>query len=492
MPSVVVPQKSPVSAITQLNDRQTPWRSIWLCNTLQFLNGIQFSILLTSMWPFLRILDNTAELSLYGWIVAMYPLGQTIASFFFGLWSQKTKSAKYPVATGTALMGVGNFIYGTLPLYEHGAKWVMLAARFVVGFGSGNLSVLRAYVATASSPKDRMKALSLGIGMFVLGISVGPAAMLIFTPLGENGFHLGWFPITMYNLPAFIMVLIAIIALALLFTCFQEQYAGIIKEKDSSSDVVVPKFDKVAAIICIGFWFLSQCVATNNETLMNPLTMALYNWNNDEAILYNGIIIFASTVVCFSLYLIIGLTRVGEFDKRKMIAFGLSTFILYHLVSIPWPFYSGPLDYVPLEENATVEDTSVHGGCFRRYEWCAHTTRIPLPLFIFASTVLVGISFPNIGSPTGTLFSEILGPRNQGFMQGLFAFFGSIGRFVVPIISTELFERSGYLLPMVILLALLAIALATLTVFRKRLVCLQLIPPVGVATPYKHGTFYRL
>uniref|UniRef100_A0A0M3HSZ1 MFS domain-containing protein n=1 Tax=Ascaris lumbricoides TaxID=6252 RepID=A0A0M3HSZ1_ASCLU len=381
-------------------------------------------------------LDSTADLGLYGWIVAMYPLGQTIASFFFGLWSQKTKSSKYPVATGAALMGVGNFIYGTLPLYEHGAKWVMLAARFVVGFGSGNLSVLRAYVATASSPKDRVKALSLGIGMFVLGLSVGPAVMLIFTPLGADGFHLGWFPVTMYNLPALIMVLIAIIALALLFTSFQEQYAGIIKEKDSSSDVVVPKFDKTAAIICIGFWFISQCVATNYEALMNPLTMALYNWNNDQAILYNGIIIFASTAICFSIYLIIGLTRVGEFDKRKMIAFGLGTFTLYHLINIPWPFYSGPLDYMPLEENATVEDTSLHGGCFRRYEWCAHTTRVPLPLFIFAATVLTGISFPNIGSPTGTLFSEILGPRNQGFMQGLFAFFGSFGRFVGPIIST--------------------------------------------------------
>lgn len=38
-----------------------------------------------------------------------------------------------------------------------------------------------------------------------------------------------------------------------------------LKLADSSSDVVVPKFDKTAAIICIGFWFISQCVATNYE-----------------------------------------------------------------------------------------------------------------------------------------------------------------------------------------------------------------------------------
>ncbi|KHN81970.1 Major facilitator superfamily domain-containing protein 8 [Toxocara canis] len=543
MPSIMVQQKSPISAITELDARKTPWRSIWLCNTLQLLNGIQFSILFTSMWPYLRILDSTANVDFYGWIVAVFPLGQTVASFLFGVWNQKTKTAKYPVATGAAIMGIGNFIYGTLPLYKRGAKWIMLTARFIVGFGSGNLSVLRTYVATATAPKDRVKALSVGIGMFVLGLSIGPAVMLIFTPLGPNGFHLGWFPVTMYNFPALVMVLIAIASLTLLFTCFQEEYAGIINTKksdDSFSDVVVPKFDKLAAFICIGVWFVLQSVGTNSEVLMIPLTMAIYNWKNGEAIFYNGIIVFASTVISFSIYLIIGLTRVGKFDKRKMIVFGLSTFMLYHLINIPWPFYSGPLDYMPTDKgiilvlrrelfrpresansakymakgdqeffstfkipdhngdvfraigNSTVEDTSVSGGCFRRYEWCAHTTRIPLPLYVFASTILTGISFPNVGSPCGTLFAEILGPRNQGFMQGMFAFFGSTGRFLGPIISTALFESNGYLLPMVILLTMLAVAVLTIIIFHHRLVPLQLIPPVGVPTPYKHGTFYRL
>ncbi|VDM40501.1 unnamed protein product [Toxocara canis] len=475
---------SPISAITELDARKTPWRSIWLCNTLQLLNGIQFSILFTSMWPYLRILDSTANVDFYGWIVAVFPLGQTVASFLFGVWNQKTKTAKYPVATGAAIMGIGNFIYGTLPLYKRGAKWIMLTARFIVGFGSGNLSVLRTYVATATAPKDRVKALSVGIGMFVLGLSIGPAVMLIFTPLGPNGFHLGWFPVTMYNFPALVMVLIAIASLTLLFTCFQEEYAGIINTKksdDSFSDVVVPKFDKLAAFICIGVWFVLQSVGTNSEVLMIPLTMAIYNWKNGEAIFYNGIIVFASTVISFSIYLIIGLTRVGKF-----------TFMLYHLINIPWPFYSGPLDYMPTVGNSTVEDTSVSGGCFRRYEWCAHTTRIPLPLYVFASTILTGISFPNVGSPCGTLFAEILGPRNQGFMQGMFAFFGSTGRFLGPIISTALFESNGYLLPMVILLTMLAVAVLTIIIFHHRLVPLQLIPPVGVPTPYKHGTFYRL
>ncbi|VDK57558.1 unnamed protein product [Anisakis simplex] len=255
---------SPISAITEFESRKSPWRSIWLCNALQLLDGIQFSIFFSSMLPYLRALDPTAPLAFYGWIVAVFPLGQTIASFLFGIWNQKTKSAKWPVAIGITLMGIGNCIYGTLPLYQCDYKWIMLMARFIVGFGAGNLSVLRTYVACASTPRDKMKALSLGIGMYNFGFCIGPAVMLVFTPLGKDGFRLGWFPVTMYNSPAFAMVIVSIISLLVLFTCFQEEYAGIINNdqknentiskdlaSDQTSSVVVPKFNKLAAIICI-------------------------------------------------------------------------------------------------------------------------------------------------------------------------------------------------------------------------------------------------
>ncbi|VDM30905.1 unnamed protein product [Toxocara canis] len=72
-------------------------------------------------------------------------------------------------------MAVGNALYGSLPtLSAHHARW-MLLARFLVGFGSGNLAVLRTYCAMASSRTDRSKAMSLAAGSFVVGLSLGPA-----------------------------------------------------------------------------------------------------------------------------------------------------------------------------------------------------------------------------------------------------------------------------------------------------------------------------
>ncbi|VDK55016.1 unnamed protein product [Anisakis simplex] len=176
-----------------------------------------------------------------------------------------------------------------------------------------------------------------------------------------------------------------------------------------------------------------------------------------------------------------------------MLFFGMSMFALYHFLMIPWPFYSGPLDYIPLTivGNSTVEDTSKGGGCLREYTWCKYTTRVPLPVFVIASTIITGTAFSSVGVASGTLFSEILGPRNQGFMQGLFALFGSIGRFLGPIVSTLLFEKIGYSVPMAILLGMVLLADVVIITFRKRLVPLKLIPPIGVKTPYKNGVFYR-
>jgi MFS family permease len=49
----------------------------------------------------------------------------------------------------------------------------------ILGMFLGLLGVLRAYIATASSPRDRVKAIALGMSMFVVGIAVGPALQTV-------------------------------------------------------------------------------------------------------------------------------------------------------------------------------------------------------------------------------------------------------------------------------------------------------------------------
>ena len=80
----------------------------------------------------------------------------------------------------------------------------MLLSRILVGFGSGNVAVMRTYGANASVKKDRAKAITMVTACWVrfvvfvrkmfsiqvCGITVGPAIQIAFAPIGYPGVKL--------------------------------------------------------------------------------------------------------------------------------------------------------------------------------------------------------------------------------------------------------------------------------------------------------------
>lgn len=473
-------------------EQETPWGSVWLSFLIQTLNGIQFSIYITSMWPYLTTLEPSVSLSFFGWIMSIYSIGQMFSSWMFGWWNQKTMSTKAPAACGLAFTAIGNIIYGVLPLIPSYQAWYMLTARLLAGFGSGTLSVIRSYCAMASVPKDRTRVMSLAAASFVLGLSLGPSIQSIFIPIGKDGFSLGLIKLNMYTAPAFLMVFVSLLSIVLLTICFVENYSGIVSNgKNSDPFVVIPKFDRIAALVCIYLYFLLQLAGTSLEIMSTPLTISLYNWTNEKALFYNGTLQTIACSIDIIVYLLISFSRLGNVDKRTMLIISLSCFIIYQMFTLPWPFYDGPLDYIKMAPNSTLEDTAYSGGCYRRYEWCAHTKRVPLAIYAFGYTIVLSIAFPFLAAPVGILFSEILGPRKQGVMQGINEIGGCIARCITPILQSMLFESSGYLFPVVMNLTMLTVGLILLAMFYTRITPLKMKPNVGIATPYKKGIFYR-
>lgn len=98
----------------------------------------------------------------------------------------------------------------------------------------------------------------------------------------------------------------------MIFFYFSEDYAGVIDEKKEDSDVIIPPFDRRAAVVCIFLWFVIQTIAVNIESLCSVFTIAMYNWTSHQAIVYGGYIETASCALSVSQYLVIGLTRVGK------------------------------------------------------------------------------------------------------------------------------------------------------------------------------------
>ncbi|GMS80006.1 hypothetical protein PENTCL1PPCAC_2181, partial [Pristionchus entomophagus] len=469
----------------EIDNRQSPWFSLWLGNVCQCMCGIQFSIYMMSMWPYLSKLDDTADLTFLGWIIAAYSVGQAIASPLFGIWNQRTMSTRYPVALGLVFCIIGNAIYGILPTFASGIKWIMLVSRFIIGFGSGNYAVLRSYTASASVARDRTKAIALATGSYVLGISFGPAIQMCFSPIND-GFVLGPFHFNMFTFPAFAMCIINVISLVLIITVFKEEYAGILSKSDRSGKdgeyFVLPKTDWVACSVCIYMFFIQNCVSTMMETLSSPITMALYGFDDQQTVVASGIAQAVSSVIEIFNNALLAFTRLGKVNPRYILLVGLAGFSFYHLCILPYPFFTTPLEFT---------DNSTDGlGCY--YEWCKTMPQVPQPVYWTGYIVGIGLGFPFIANPTGTLFSEIIGPRNQGNLQGIMALFGSIARIIAPIVSTALFQSTGYMWPMLAELAVLVLGFIVVFIFWKRLVPLKIAPKGGKSLKYKNGIFYKL
>ena len=66
--------------------------------------------------------------------------------------------------------------------------------------------------------------------------------------------------------------------------------------------------------------------------------------------------------------------------------------------------------------NSTIE----YVGCPLDYKWCATTPRINVIIFYAGTIISLGVGFPLTGISLDILFSKILGPIQQGTMQGIY------------------------------------------------------------------------
>ncbi|CAG5115757.1 unnamed protein product [Candidula unifasciata] len=78
--------RSPSAILERPEDYKSRWRSIRLMYLVMFLASVTFTITMSSLWPFLQVLNPSASTSFLGWVVAAYSVGQLVASpIFWGL-----------------------------------------------------------------------------------------------------------------------------------------------------------------------------------------------------------------------------------------------------------------------------------------------------------------------------------------------------------------------------------------------------------------------
>ncbi|XP_077984078.1 major facilitator superfamily domain-containing protein 8-like [Glandiceps talaboti] len=433
-------------------DNRRRWRSIRVMYLTMFVASLGFSIVVTSIWPYLQSIAPTKDTTFLGWLVAAFSLGQLVASPLFGLCSNYV-TPKWPVAF-TLVIGIfANILYGYVAAFHTNNGVIMMVSRVFVGISAGNNAVARSYVSAATTLTERTPAMANLSAAQALGFILGPVIQTAFTPIGETGIRLDAIKLTlnMYTVPAFMNALLGILNLILLLAVFKPYIVpdtGDCHDRDLElAEEVEGSVDKLAVIACIVVFFVILFVFSLNETIGVPLAMDMYAWTRKQAVLYTGFILGSGSIIAMVMFMVLKpLSK--RFDERNLLLVGVFLMLIGFVLDIPMPWSS---DYPPRPiynlnvTNNSYELTTSHSeavGCAWNVGWCNYTHKIYLAQY------LVGASFLAAGYPIATvmsmtIYSKILGPKPQGLFMGFLTGAGSLARTVGPIFVSQFYAKLG-------------------------------------------------
>ncbi|KAI6205121.1 hypothetical protein M3Y94_00756600 [Aphelenchoides besseyi] len=460
-------------------ERKTEWSTIYVTAGLAFSTAMQFSLYFSSLWPFLQIIDPEIRTDFFGYVVAIYSLGQIIASPLVGYWSNRIKQIRLPLYTNIALMFVGNFIYLSLEILPAHRKQWLLFGRFITGFGSSNISLLKAYTTTATLASDRSRGIAYVTGAVTVGMILGPAFQLAFVGLDYPGYSLPFkYQLHLYSAPAYGACLSNILCLLIVRFLFRESEVGLMTEttvrirrksslicvQDTGNKVKLPPYDFVAIAVCYLTRFTQIFVHTNIETLSAPLSMAIFAWSRHDVVEYIAISQAAMSGLALLIYFLFIVFKADRFlSFRLCCVLALGGLACFYLITFSYPFLPHSIK------------TFHHNGCDSdRYSWCFDFKYVNVFLYYAAYIFFVGISFSSINICLNTLFSKVIGPRRQAFQQGCLQVSGGVARMIGPILVSYVFLKYGPRFVYIIVLSVIFINLSLFILCYKRMVPLRI------------------
>ncbi|KAG8505397.1 Major facilitator superfamily domain-containing protein 8 [Galemys pyrenaicus] len=305
-----------------------------------------FSIVIMSIWPYLQKVDPTADTGFLGWVIASFSLGQMAASPLFGLWSNR-RPRKEPLAVSLLVSVAASCLYAYVHVPAAHNKYYVLAARALVGVGAGNVAVVRSYVAGATSLQERTSAMANTSAWQALGFILGPVFQTCFALIGERG--VTWdaiqLQLNMYTAPALLSALLGALNAVLVLTTLREhrvdesgrqcksvnseEGAGEAQPARGDVDLLAVVATNVLFFVVLFIFALFETPRLGPETrgraapastalpaarpqwaqygpsrsVLTPLTMDMFAWTREQAVLYGGITLAALGVEAVAVFL---------------------------------------------------------------------------------------------------------------------------------------------------------------------------------------------
>ncbi|XP_071758743.2 major facilitator superfamily domain-containing protein 8 isoform X1 [Centroberyx gerrardi] len=448
---------------SQDEDYKSRWRSIRVMYFTMFLSSVGFTIVITSLWPYLQKIDDSANASFLGWVVAAYSLGQMVASPIFGLWSNH-RPRREPLVCSIFINVSANIYYSYVYLPTTDNKFHMLMARAFVGFGAGNVAVVRSYVAGATSLKERTSAMANMSACQALGFILGPALQACLSFIGEQGVTVKIIDLqlNMYTAPALLAAAFGVVNILLVLLVLREHYVDdhgrqirainyLSEDRVDISQETEESIDQVAVLTSNVLFFIIMFIFAVFETIATPLSMDMFAWTRRDAVLYNGIIISCIGFESILVFIVVKVAsqRIGD---RPVLMGGLAIIFCGFFILLPWGNQYPKIQWADIRNNSVVNQTfdatlatnsSLEPtGCPPEQTWCQYTPAIHLAQYITSDT-LIGVGYPACNVMSYTLYSKILGPKPQGVYMGWLTASGSGARTLGPVFVSQVYTILG-------------------------------------------------
>ncbi|XP_061565579.1 major facilitator superfamily domain-containing protein 8 [Cololabis saira] len=444
-------------------DYSSRWRSIRVMYFTMFLSSVGFTIVITSLWPYLEKIDGSADASFLGWMVAAYSLGQMVASPFFGWWSNH-RSRWEPLVCSIFINLSANIYYAYAYLPKTNNKYHLLMSRVFVGFGAGNVAVVRSYVAGATSLKERTSAMANMSACQALGFILGPALQACLSFIGEEGVTLNFIDLqlNMYTTPALLATAFGLVNILLVLFVLKEHRVdekgkslpSINYDSEDRVDVLEESeesIDHMAVVTSNVLFFTVMFIFAVFETISTPLSMDMFAWTRKEAVLYNGIIMCC--IGCESIIVFVVVKAASQrFGDRPVLLTGFCTIFCGFIILLPWGNQYPKIQWADIKNNSGVnlilkDSVSANGtveptGCPYEQTWCQYTPAIHLSQYM-VSDVLIGVGYPACNVMSYTLYSKIIGPKPQGVYMGWLTASGSGARTLGPVFVSHVYTILG-------------------------------------------------
>ncbi|XP_065891982.1 major facilitator superfamily domain-containing protein 8-like isoform X2 [Dysidea avara] len=472
------------------------------------VSSIGFSIIFGSVWPYYQEIDDGATESFLGFIVASFSFGQLLTSPLIGMWSNY-RPIKEPLIITLVVSTVGSTMYAYALAFEDFGKWILIASRFIMGLGAGNIALARSYMAAATMDTERNTAMSLLASMQALGFILGPALGLLFQPLGEDGIE--WSSIKLYfNLytgPGFLGAILSIINILMVIFLFKEynlqgikrrlhfkrlwhllvdkcvymehrveakqllEHEGSKDDTDNTSTVMY-RYDHIAAWSSILIFFLILIVFAVLDTLLTPMAEDEYAWDGDKATFVVNFLSAVNSIISIAAFM--GTRYILKWiPERTIFISGLILMIIGTGIWLPVGPDKPSVEIIDVLSNYTgdpVDNSTSKLGCnYRKQSWCLDQPKI----YLFQYVVGLYILTPGYCASSlicYTMFSKILGPRPQGLMMGFISAAGSAGRTAGPLLLANMYYSEGPRTTFIMCIGIISVALAILLVSYRRIV----------------------